>query len=107
MRALECVSCGRPVTDLAGDVVIDRADAEAAGIGRMKVVCDACHADPVVAAKDHTMWGLAWLRGHYVAVTRGLLTGGLPAEAAEEFAGLGYILLPGQSREGSDPRGTS
>lgn len=100
MPTLECVVCGRAVTDLAGDVVIDRADAESVGIGRLKVVCDACHADPEVAGKFHIMWGLAWLRSHYVHVMGELLSKAIPAEAVQDFAGLGYILLPGQERGG-------
>ena len=104
MPALQCVACGRPVANFAGDVVIDRPEASSGdGVGRLKVVCHACHADPAVAERFHTMWGLAWLRTHYVAVTRRLLTGraegperAVTGRAAEDFADLGYILLPGQ-----------
>lgn len=102
MPALECVVCRHPVADLAGDVVIDRADAESVGIGRLKVVCKSCHSDPAVAEKFHTMWGLEWLRSHYVHVMRGLLPKGLPGEVVEDFAGLGYVLLPDQLRSGKE-----
>ena len=87
------------MSDLSGDVVIDRPATSGDGPARLKVVCHACHADPAVAARFQTMWGLAWLRSHYVAVMRQLMTPGGPnlsGEAVEDFAGIGYFLLPGQ-----------
>jgi hypothetical protein len=99
LSGLECAACGRAVTDLSGDVVIDRPEAPDAAPARQKVVCHACHADPSVAARFQTMWGLAWLRSHYVAVMRQLMIPGGPGlsgEAVEDFAGIGSFLLPKQ-----------
>lgn len=107
MPSLECSLCGRPADDLAADVVADRDDlvAPTAGPGRLRVVCHDCLADPSTSGRYQTMWGLGWLRSHYLVVTRGLLAdmaagppGNWRREAVEDFVGLGYLLLPGQER---------
>ena len=114
MSSLDCSLCGRSLDDLEGEVVADRAEAGDPGrVGRLRVLCLACKTLPESAERFQTMWGLAWLRGHYLGVTRSLLVDGTDAtsdrrlsrEAAEDFVGLGYFLLPDQRPPEDDAPG--
>lgn len=115
MSDLNCSLCGRSAGDLDADVVVDRDDLSApdACVNRLQVVCRGCMARPEVGGRFHTMWGLDWLRSHYLAVTRGLMTdlaSGSPdvawsGEAVDGFVRLGYFLLPGQETDGGANEG--
>ena len=115
MSSLTCTLCGRAMDDLEGDVVADRAESDDPNrVGRLRVVCDTCKARPDTAERFQTMWGLAWLRGHYLGVTRSLLVDGtdatsdrslLAARRRRTSSALGYFLLPGQHPPGEDQAG--
>ncbi len=102
MSGLICDQCGELIKDLAGKVVVDRAQYQQPGgrVDRLQLACDRCFLR--LADHLHRMWELRWLKDHSLWVSRDFLTelGGDPSERAwspgviQRFLRLGAIVPP-------------
>jgi len=110
VAGLQCDLCGQVVLDGDGKVVVDRARFEGpdSSVDHLQVACNHCFAR--FADRLHRMWELAWLKEHFLWVTKGVLenlAAEEPArqwspEAVRAFIRLGSLVLPDQSREPTD-----